>query len=153
MQLVLGARHEQVKERHQSPCVARQQPVPETLLHFLYILDTPNKVIIIVQKRVSGSIQLLHHLCHPAVMALSTMSIGQLTVRTPARCARPRRAKTVDSHLSSIHAEGIQVGTHKSHLSLVYISMYWYIHVCIGTYWYIPSHLHRECTYPHFQTF
>ena len=124
MKFVLWGRHEQVKERNQSPCVARQQPVPETLLHFLYILDTPNNVIIIVQQRVSGSIQLLHHLCHPAVMALSTMSIGQLTVRTPARCARPRRAKTVDSHLSSIHAEGIQVGTHKSYLSIVYISMY-----------------------------
>ena len=88
MQLVLGARHEQVKERNQSPCVARQQPVPETLLHFLDILDKTNHLIIFVKQLVPGSFQLLHHLCHPAVMALSTMAVSQLTVRAPARWAR-----------------------------------------------------------------
>ncbi len=124
MQFVLGGRHEQLKERHQSPCVARKQPVSQTLFHFLDILDTPNQLISIVHQLVPGSIQLLHHLCHPAVMALATMSIGQLAVRTPAYGARPGRAKTVHCNLSSFHAERIKICTGTSHLRKVYISIY-----------------------------
>ena len=145
MQFVLGARHEQLKERHQPPCVAREQPVPQALFHFLDILDTPNQLIIIVQQLVPGSIQLLHNLCHPAVMAHATMSIGQLTVRTPARGARPSRAKTVDSNFSSIHAERIKICAGTSHLRKVYFSIYRFIPVYPCIYLFIPCHQHREC--------
>ena len=116
MQFVLGCRHEQIKERHQTPCVARQQPMPVLLLYFFDIFDTPDQGIIIVQQVVPGSIQLLHDLCHPAVLALATMAISQLTVWTPACWTRTRRAKTIGSNLRSIHAQGIQIGTAKSHL-------------------------------------
>jgi hypothetical protein len=34
----------------------------------------------------TGVWQLLYHLCHSSVLALSTMSIGQFIVRTPTGC-------------------------------------------------------------------
>jgi hypothetical protein len=76
VQFVLGGRHEELEEGYQPPSVARQQPVPETLLYFLDILDAPNQRVITVQQRVARSIQLLHHFSHPAVLALSAMSVG-----------------------------------------------------------------------------
>ncbi len=88
MQFVLGRRHKELKERYQPPCVARKQSVPQPLLHLLDIFHKSNQLIIVVQQIISGSIQLLHHLCHPAVMALTTMTVSQLTVWTPARRAR-----------------------------------------------------------------
>jgi hypothetical protein len=79
--------------------------VPETLLNFFYILDTSNKHIVLVQLFVAGSIKLLHDLCHPAVLAGSAMTIGQLVIRTPASGTRSHRAETVDGDLSTVHAE------------------------------------------------
>jgi hypothetical protein len=90
VQFVLGGRHKELEEGHEPPRVARQQPVPEPLFHILYILDAPDELVVIVQQLVPRSIQLLHNLCHSAVVALSTMRISQLGVRTPASCARPR---------------------------------------------------------------
>jgi hypothetical protein len=149
MQFVLWVRHEQLKERHQSPCVALKAPAFQTLFHFLDILDTPNQLVSNVQQLVPGSIQLLHQLCHPAVMALATMSNGQLTVRTPACGARPSRARTVDSNLSSVHAERIKICTGTSHLRKVYISIYCFILVYTRIDIFIPCHQDRECAYPH----
>ena len=88
MQFVLRRRHEEIKERYQPPCVAREQSVPQPLFHLLHVFHSSNQLIIDVQQIIPGSIQLLHHLCHPAVMALSTMAVSQLTVRAPARWAR-----------------------------------------------------------------
>ena len=127
-------------------------PVPQALFHFFDILDTPNQLIIIVQQLVPGSIQLLHDLCHPAVMALATMSIGQLTVRTPARGARPSRAKTVDSNFNSVHAGRIKICAVTSRLRKVYLRIYRFIPVYTCLYLFIPCHQHRKCVYPHFQT-
>ena len=56
MKFVLWGRHEQVKERHQSPGVVRQQPVPQTLLHSLDILDTSNNMILFIEQVVPGSV-------------------------------------------------------------------------------------------------
>ena len=80
MQLVLGRAHEELKERNQAPGVAQEQLVSETPVHLLYILDTPNEPVVIVQELAPLCIQFLHHLCHSAVTVctLSTMWIGQL---------------------------------------------------------------------------
>ncbi len=90
---VLRGRHEEREEGHQKPCIAwdSEQPVPQTLLHFLRVLYTPNQLVFLIQQLVARCIQLLHHrdLCHPAVLTLCKMSIGQLIVWTPARCTRP----------------------------------------------------------------
>ena len=56
MQLVLGAAHEELKERNQAPSVAWEQLVSEALFHLLYILDTSNKLIIRVQQHITLSI-------------------------------------------------------------------------------------------------
>ena len=88
MQFVLRRRHKEIKELHQPPCVAREQSVPQPLLHLLHVFHSSNQHIIVVQQIIPGSIQLLHHLCHPAVMALSAMCVSQLTVRAPAGWAR-----------------------------------------------------------------
>jgi hypothetical protein len=53
MQLVLGAAHEELKERNQAPSVAWEQLVSEALFHLLYILDTSNKLIIRVQQHIT----------------------------------------------------------------------------------------------------
>ena len=91
----------------------------ETLLHFLLVLDTANKLVVFVQQLVALSIQLLHHLCHPAVLALSTMSFCQLTVWTPARGTRLRRAEAVDSHLCTIHAQRIKISLATPYLPII----------------------------------
>ncbi len=88
MQFVLGHRHKELKERYQPLCVALEQSVPQLLLHLFDIFHTSSQLIIVVQQIILGSIQLLHHLCHPAVMALTTMTVSQLTVWTPARRER-----------------------------------------------------------------
>ena len=119
VQFILGGRHEELEKGYQPPGVARKQLMSETLLHFLLVLDTAKKLVVFVQQLVALSIQLLHHLCHPAVLALSAMSIRQLTVRTPARGTRPRGAEAVDCHLSTIHAERIEISSATPYLPII----------------------------------
>jgi hypothetical protein len=40
--LLCRGRHEELEEGCQPPCIAREQSVPQTFFHFLYILDTPD---------------------------------------------------------------------------------------------------------------
>ena len=61
MQFVLRRRHEEIKERYQPPCVAREQSVPQPLFHLLHVFHSSNQLIIVVQQIIPGSIQLLHH--------------------------------------------------------------------------------------------
>ena len=120
MQLVLGRAHEELKERNQAPSVAWEQFVSETLFHLLYILDKSNQLIILIQQHITRSIQLRHHLSHFAVLARPAVCISKLIVRAPTRCTRADRAQTVDSNLSTIHAEGIQVCTTLAHLQTIF---------------------------------
>ena len=53
VQFILGGRHEEFEKGYQPPGVARKQLVPETLLHFLLVLDTTNKLIVFVQQLVA----------------------------------------------------------------------------------------------------
>ena len=108
MQLVLGRAHEELKERNQAPSVAWEQLVSETLFHLLYILDTSNQRVILVQQHITLSIQLHHHLSHFVALALPTVCISKLTVWAPTRCTRADRAQHVDSTLTTIHAERIR---------------------------------------------
>ena len=85
MQLVLGRAHEELKKGNQPPSVAWEQLVSEALFHLLYILDTSNQHVILVQQRITLSIQLCHHLCHPADFGRQAVSISQLIVRAPTR--------------------------------------------------------------------
>ena len=55
-------------------------------------------------------------------------------VRTPAGCTGACGAQTVDSNLSTIHAQRIEIGTHPSHLGTVQISTCKYRHVCTSMY-------------------
>jgi hypothetical protein len=168
MQFVLGRAHEELKERNQAS-VAWEQLVLETLLHLLYILDASNQLVILVQQHITLCIQLCHHLSHFAVLALPAVCICKLTIGAPTRCTREDRAQTVDSNLSTIHAERIQICTAPAHLQticqhiLVYLciyimytmtyhvytmyvhSMYLYIHVCSM---YVPDHQHIGRAYP-----
>jgi hypothetical protein len=121
VQFILGGRHEELEEGYQQPDVKWKQLVPETLLHFLLILDTANKLVVFVQQLIVRSIQLLHHPCHPAVLALPAMPVHQLTVQTPARGALPLRAKAVDSHLRTIHAD---ISSATQHLPVQCLSSY-----------------------------
>ena len=116
VQFILGGRHEALEKGYQSPGVAWKQLVPHTLLHCLLVFDTANKLVVFIQQLVALSIQLFHHLCHLAVLALSAMSIRQLTVRTPARGTRSRGAEAVDGYLSTIHAERIEISSATSYL-------------------------------------
>jgi hypothetical protein len=120
MQLVLGGAHEELKERNQAPSVLGEQLVPEALFDFLDIFDKPNQLTIVVQQLVTSSIQLSHHLCHFAVLSRSAMGISQLIIGAPTRNTRAGRAQTVDSHLSTIHAEGIQISTAPAHLQTIW---------------------------------
>ena len=88
MQLVLGTGHEELKKGNQSPSVAREQLVSEALFHLLYILDTSNQHVILVQQRITLSIQLCHHLSHSAVLARPKVCISKLIVGAPTRCTR-----------------------------------------------------------------
>ena len=126
MQLVLGRAHEQLKERNQAPSVAREQLVSETLFHIFYILDTSNQLVIRVQQHITLSIQLRHDLSHSAILACPAVCICQLTVWAPTSCTRANRAQTVDCHLSTIHAERIEVCSAPAHLQTIcqHISMY-----------------------------
>ena len=129
MQLVLGRAHKQLKERNQAPSVALEQLVSETLFHLLYILDKSNQLVILVQQYITLSIQLCHHVSHSAILARPTVSISKLTVRAPTRCTRADRAQTVNSNLSTIHAERIQVCTALAHLQTICQYVYtWCIH-------------------------
>jgi hypothetical protein len=78
------------------------------------------------------SIQLLHHLSHFAVPARPSMGISKLIVGAPTRCTRADRAQTVDSYLSTINAERIQICTAPAHLknhSFQYVLViYMYVH-------------------------
>ncbi len=56
MQFILGGKHEELKEGYQLPGVARKQLGPETLLHFLLILDKANKLVVFVEQLVVHSI-------------------------------------------------------------------------------------------------
>jgi hypothetical protein len=130
MQLVLGRAHEQLKERNQAPSVAGEQLVLEALFHLRYILDTSNQMIILVQQSITLSIQLSHHLSHPAVLARPLMGISKLIVGAPTCCTRADRAQTVDCYLSTIHAERIQICTGSAYWQTIfqYILEYQYIH-------------------------
>ena len=86
MQLVLGAAHEELKERNQAPSVAWEQLVSEALFHVLDILDTSNQLVISVQQHITLSIQLLHDLSHSAILACPAVCICKLTVWAPTRC-------------------------------------------------------------------
>ena len=105
VQFVLGGRHEELEKGNQPPCIAREKPVPQPLFDFLDVIDTPNKLVIFIQQPVPLCIQLLHHRCHPAILALPAVCIRQFIVRTPTGCTRTHRAQAIDSHLSTIHAE------------------------------------------------
>ena len=119
MQLVLGRAHEELKERNQAPSVAWEQLVSETRFHLLYILDTSNQLVIRVQQHITLSIQLRHHLSHFAVLARPAVCISKLIVWAPTRCTRADRAQTVDSNLSTIHAERIQICKAPAHLQSI----------------------------------
>ncbi len=126
MQLVLGRAHEELKERNQTPSVAWEQLVSKTVFHLFYILDTSNQLVILVQQHITLSIQLHHHLSHFAVLARPTVCISELIVGAPTCCTRANRAQTVDSNLSTIHAERIQKCTAPGHLQTIfqYILLY-----------------------------
>jgi hypothetical protein len=102
VQLVLRCAHKELKNRNQKPSIAREQFVTKPLLDILDILDTPNQLICVVQFLVSSNIQLLHDLCHFAVLKISTMCISKLIVRTPACCTRTGRAQAVDGNLGTV---------------------------------------------------
>jgi hypothetical protein len=114
MQLVLGRAHESSKKEirhHVLRANKWEQLVLETLFHLLssYILDTSNQLVIRVQQHITLSIQLCHHLSHFPVLAHPAMCISKLIVWAPTRCTLAGRAQTVDSSLSTIHAEKIQI--------------------------------------------
>ena len=119
MQFVLWRAHEELKERNQTPSVAGEQLVPEALFHFDDILDKSNPRVILVQQRITLGIQLRHHLSHSAVLARPAVCISKLIVWAPTRCTRADRAQAVDSNLSSIHAERIQISTAPPHLQTI----------------------------------
>jgi hypothetical protein len=108
------------------------------------------------------------------ITTLSAMPVSQLTVLTPAGGARPRRAEAVDSHLSAIHAERIQISLATQHLPISCLSTYiehtgTYL-VCTGsrnvctmyvlvhteyiltTYSFVPDYQCRAHAYPHWQS-
>jgi hypothetical protein len=126
VKFVLVGRHEELEGACQPPCIVREMPqaMPQTLSLFLYVLGTPDKLVILVQQLVARSIQLLHHLCHPTVPTGPSVPIGQLIIRTPARWTGPHRAEAIDGNLCTIHAERIQICTHTSHLPFVNLSIY-----------------------------
>jgi hypothetical protein len=125
-------------------------------------------MIILVQQSITLSIQLSHHLSHSAVLARPPMGISKLIVRAPTRCTRADRAQTIDSYLSTVHAERIQICTGPAYLYIqvhimyiqciyIHLNVYdMYIHVyamyvqCIyvSCSMYVPDHQHIERACP-----
>ncbi len=60
------------------------------LVHFLDILNNPNQLVILIKNIITSSIQLHHHLSHPAaaVLVRQAVSISQIIVGAPTRWTR-----------------------------------------------------------------